>query len=62
MARGKTEYVNLMIFSRDAKDLEVDVFHIMACYLITQGGGTEISDEHKFFFRLLQIYTRGEHR
>eukprot|EP00957_Ditylum_brightwellii_P125232 9546526-Ditylum_brightwellii.AAC.1 len=34
----KTESTNVMTFSRDKDDLEFDMFHSMACYLLNQEG------------------------
>eukprot|EP00957_Ditylum_brightwellii_P074095 5630205-Ditylum_brightwellii.AAC.1 len=34
----KTGSTNIMTFSRDKDGLEVDIFHNMACYLLTQEG------------------------
>ena len=39
-----------MTFSIHATDLEVDLFHSMECYLITQVGGHKSYDKHKFLF------------
>ena len=58
-AEEKTGTVNLMTFSRDNTDLEVDMFHSMACYLITQGGGHKSSDENKFLFPCFANLRKG---
>ena len=48
-----------MTFSIDATDLEVDLFHSMACYLITQVGGRNSSDEHNFLFPCFENLCKG---
>ena len=59
IAIEKTGSFNLVAFYRDATDLEVDVFHSMACYLITQGGGHKSSDGHVFFSMFENIRKGG---
>ena len=44
----KTGSFNLMTFYIDAIDLEIDVFHSIPCYYITQVRRHKISDEHTF--------------
>ena len=48
--------------SRDATNIEVNVFHSMACYLITQGWGTKVLMSINFCFHVLKIYARGENQ
>ena len=56
---GGNGCVNLVTFSRDATNIEVNVFHSMACYLITQGWGTKVLMSINFCFHVLKIYARG---
>ena len=60
MARGKNWNCQLDIISRDSTNLEIDVFHSMACYLITQGAGHKSSDEDKCLFQcFVNIWNGG---
>ena len=55
----KTGSFNLMTFYRDAIDLEIDVFHSIPCYYITQVRRHKISDEHTFFVTMFCKSTQG---
>ena len=48
-----------MTFYRYATDLEVDVYHIIPCYLITQGRTHKSSDEHTFSFPCFANIRKG---
>ena len=59
-ARGKNGSINFMTCPRDVANLEVDVFHSMICYFITQGGVQKGFDEQKLLLLCFENLHMGE--
>ena len=55
----KTGTANLMTFSRDNDNLEVDFFHSMACYLMTQEGRHGSTNQSKYLFPCFANLQKG---
>eukprot|EP00957_Ditylum_brightwellii_P098116 7475250-Ditylum_brightwellii.AAC.1 len=55
----KTGSTNVMTFSRDKDDLEVDMFHSMACYLLTQEGKCTSESENIYVFPYFANLQKG---
>eukprot|EP00957_Ditylum_brightwellii_P048436 3675827-Ditylum_brightwellii.AAC.1 len=55
----KTGSANVMTFSRDKDDLEVDMFHSMSCYLLTQEGKYTSESENIYVFPCFANLQKG---